>query len=124
MKKFFIIIGLIILVVVGGGVTLMLMSFNPAAYQKQVIASVKELTGRDLFVGGTTSVTWSPMPTIVMKNVRLSNISQSREDVMLTAESVRAPFRREAAPPAGFVRTGSVPARYHTPSDTGTSLPP
>ena len=90
MKKFFIIIGLIILVVVGGGVTLMLMSFNPAAYQKQVIASVKELTGRDLFVGGTTSVTWSPMPTIVMKNVRLSNISQSREDVMLTAESVRA----------------------------------
>ncbi len=89
MKKFFIILGLVFLVVIGGGMTLMVMSFNPTAYQKQVIASIKDLTGRDLFVGGTTSITWSPMPTIVMKNIRLANINQSQQDTMLTAETVR-----------------------------------
>ncbi len=89
MKKILFIIVLIALLVAGGLATLVALTFNPEAYRKQVMASILELTGRDLTVGGQTIMTWTPVPTIVMEKVRLSNQPQSPEKTMLSVEKVR-----------------------------------
>ena len=89
MKKVLFIIGFIVIAAVGVLAALIVITFNPEVYRKQAMASVRELTGRDLTVGGQTVMTWMPMPTIVMEKVQLSNQGQSTEKTMLTAESVR-----------------------------------
>lgn len=89
MKKVLFIIGFIVIAAVGVLAALVVITFNPEVYRKQAMASVRELTGRDLTVGGQTVMTWMPMPTIVMEKVQLSNQGQSTEKTMLTAESVR-----------------------------------
>lgn len=89
MKKFLVILTLLILVMVGGVIGLVITSFNPAAYQKQVVASIQKLTGREVTIEGDTSITWSPIPTIIMQNIRLANIDKSQNPVMLSIDQAR-----------------------------------
>ncbi len=88
-KKLILIFIVLALLAGGGLVALVMMSFNPEAYQKQVMASIRELTGRELTVGGPTVMTWSPMPTVVMQKVKISNQNQSDEKTMLSVDRVQ-----------------------------------
>ena len=89
MKKFLLIVLLLLLLAVGGVVGLVMMSFNPASYQKQVVESVQKLTGREVSITGEASITWNPIPTIVMRDIRLSNTDKSENPVMLSVESAK-----------------------------------
>jgi len=89
MKKFLLLVLLLVVLAVGGIVTMVAMSFNPTAYEKSVVAYLSHLTGREVTVGGTTSVTWNPVPTITLNNVRLSNIDKSANPTMLAIEKVQ-----------------------------------
>ncbi|MDR2902397.1 MAG: AsmA family protein [Lactobacillales bacterium] len=88
MKKF--LIAFVVLVILGlGGLTYFLAkSLNSESYEQQIIQIVSKLTGRELSIRGGTSVGWRPLPTIVMKEVTLSNHSISPEPLMMVAESV------------------------------------
>ena len=89
MKKFLFVVLLLCVLAVGGVATLVVMSFNPGSYEKQVIAALQKLTGREVKIGGATSIQWNPMPTITLNDLRLSNIDKSAEADMLTIERVR-----------------------------------
>ena len=89
MKKFLFFVLLLVVLVVGGLVTMVAMSFNPTAYEKGVISYLSHLTGREVTIGGTTSVTWNPVPTITLNNVRISNIDKSTNPTMLSIEKVQ-----------------------------------
>ena len=88
MKKFLIIVLLLGVSVVGGVVTLALMSFNPSAYERDVVAYLQKLTGRDVSIGGTTAISWNPEPTVTLNNIKISNIDKSQNPVMLSVEKM------------------------------------
>ena len=89
MKKFLLIVLLLLIAVIGGVVGLVIMSFNPTSYQRQVIESVQKLTGRELTIAGETSITWNPIPTIVMQDIRLANTDKSENSDMLSIKSAK-----------------------------------
>ena len=89
MKKFFVILLLLIVLVVGGLVGLVMMSFNPTAYQKQVVSFIQKLTEREVVVNGGTSITWNPIPTVVINDIRLANIDQSKTPTMMSIDKVQ-----------------------------------
>ena len=89
MKKFLFFVLLLVVLAAGGLVTMVAMSFNPTAYEKGVISYLSRLTGREVTIGGTTSVTWNPVPTITLNNVRISNIDKSANPTMLSIEKVQ-----------------------------------
>lgn len=89
MKKFLIVLLLIVLLIVGGMITMFAMSFNPTTFQNEVISSVQKLSGRDVSVRGTTTVSWTPMPTVRITDIRLENIDKSKNPNMLTIEEMK-----------------------------------
>ena len=89
MKKFLLILLLLIVLVVGGLVTMVMMSFNSTAYERQVVSTLQKLTGREVFVDGNTEITWNPMPTVTMGRVRLLNIEKATDPDMLTVEKIK-----------------------------------
>ena len=89
MKKFLFIVLLLVVLAVGGVVTMVVMSFNPTAYERDVVTYLKKLTGREVSVGGTTAITWNPIPTVTMTDVKISNIDKSQNPVMVSVEKVQ-----------------------------------
>lgn len=89
MKKFLIIALLIVLLLVGGLVAMVVVSFNPATFQNEVISSLQKLTGRTVSVNGETVVSWNPMPTVQLTDVRLGNMDKSQNPEMLTIEKMQ-----------------------------------
>ncbi|MBR5129636.1 MAG: AsmA family protein [Alphaproteobacteria bacterium] len=89
MKKFILTVLLIIVVLACAFVYLLVRSLNSQSYQQQIIASVSELTGREMTVAGNTSFKWLPIPTLVMNNVAISNHKDSDKANMVTADSIQ-----------------------------------
>ncbi len=88
MKKFLLTI-LLLIVLIGGGLGFFIIrSFNAENFQKQVVQGVSEQTGRTLTIQGKTTVSWFPIPTIVLNNVSLSNQPGSPREVMMQAQQV------------------------------------
>ena len=88
MKKFLFIVLLLCLLAVGGVVAMVALSFNPSAYERDVVAYLQKLTGRDVSIEGTTAISWNPEPTVTLNNLRISNIDKSQHPVMLSVEKV------------------------------------
>ena len=88
MKKFILIVLSIVLIVAGTLAYLLFKSVNSTSYQQQIISAVSELTGRTLTTSGQGSFKWMPMPTLVMKDIQLSNHQGSEKQSMLTADSM------------------------------------
>ena len=88
MKKFLFIVLLLCLLAVGGVVTMVAMTFNPSAYERDVVAYLQKLTGRDVSVGGTTAISWNPEPVVTINNLKISNIDKSQNPVMVSVDKV------------------------------------
>lgn len=89
MKKFLLVLVLLVLLIAGGVGAMIGLSFNPVAYEKNVIQSLQKLTGRDVYVGGKTQISWLPMPTVIMRDVRIANTDKSTNSTMLEIEKVQ-----------------------------------
>jgi uncharacterized protein involved in outer membrane biogenesis len=75
-----IVLGLLVLVVAIVGY--FILTFNPETYKPQIVAAVKQATGRDLQIKGHIGLGWSLSPTIEVSDVTLSNPSGfSRPDM-------------------------------------------
>ena len=75
-----IVLGLLVLVVAVTGY--FVLTFDPETYKPQIVAAVKQATGRDLQIKGKIGLAWSLSPTIEASDVTLSNPSGfSRPDM-------------------------------------------
>ena len=75
-----IVFGLLVLVVAVTGY--FVLTFDPETYKPQIVAAVKQATGRDLQIKGKIGLAWSLSPTIEVSDVTLSNPSGfSRPDM-------------------------------------------
>ena len=75
-----IVLGLLVLVVAVTGY--FVLTFDPETYKPQIVAAVKQATGRDLEIKGKIGLAWSLSPTIEASDVTLSNPSGfSRPDM-------------------------------------------
>lgn len=88
MKK--ILYGLVALI----GLALVLVLVGPSfidwsRYKGEIELKTKEITGRDLVIGGPISVSILPQPTLVAEDIRLANISGAAVADMVTLKSLR-----------------------------------
>ena len=88
MKKFFLTVLFLFFLIVGGLGFFIIRSFNTDAFQKQIVESISEMTGREFNVMGATYVSWFPTPRIVMNDITLANIKGSQRAVMVRANRV------------------------------------
>ncbi len=88
MKKFLLAVLLLIMLIAGTLGYFIIRSFNADNFQKQVVQGVSDLTGRTLTIQGATSVSWFPIPTIVLHKVALTNHTDSPRAIMLQADTV------------------------------------
>ena len=88
MKKFLLIVLFLCFLAVGGVVAMVMMSFNPSAYERDVVGYLQKLTGRNVSVGGTTAISWNPEPTVTMNDIKITNIDKSKNPVMLSIDKV------------------------------------
>lgn len=88
MKKFFLTVLFLFFLIVGGLGFFIIRSFNTDAFQKQIVESISEMTGREFNVMGATYVSWFPMPRIVMNDITLANVKGSQRAVMVRANRV------------------------------------
>lgn len=88
MKKFLLTVLFLIMVILGGLGFFIVRSFNAENFQKQIVKSMSDITGREFNVMGTTYVTWLPSPEIILNDVTLSNAKGSTRAVMLSIERV------------------------------------
>lgn len=64
-------------------------SFNTEAFKTQIVQSIQEATGRTFNINGAYKLTWTPLPTMTLENVTLSNIDNAQNPEMLKAEKVQ-----------------------------------
>lgn len=88
MKKFLLTVLFLLIVIFGGLGFFIVRSFNAENFQKQIVKSMSEITGREFNVMGSTYVTWLPSPEIILNDVTLSNAKGSTRAVMLSIERV------------------------------------
>ncbi len=88
-KKLFLWLLLILLAVVGLFLTTAYLSFNTEAFKEQIVTAVNNTTGRTFSVNGPYLLTWDPMPTMTLENVSLSNIEQSKNKELFSAEKIK-----------------------------------
>lgn len=88
MKKFLFTIFFLFLIVFGGLTFFIIRSFNSENFQKQIVQSVSELTGREFNIMGATYVSWFPSPKIVLNDVTLSNAKESSRSIMMHANRI------------------------------------
>lgn len=89
MKKFFLFLILIVVLIIAVLVGLVMMSFNPTAYEKQVVGTLQRLTGREVSIGAGTAISWSPVPTVVMNDMRLKNMDKGSAQDLMRIEKVQ-----------------------------------
>lgn len=88
MKKFFLTLLFIIFILIGLLGFIAIRSFNSDTFQKQIVQSITEMTGREFNVMGATYVSWFPIPKIVMNDVTLANTKEAHRNVMLRANRI------------------------------------
>ena len=88
MKKFLFTVLFLLCVIIGGLGFFVVRSFNADNFQKQIIKTVSEVTGREFNVMGATYVDWVPSPEIILNDVTLSNTKGSTRGVMLSIPRV------------------------------------
>lgn len=88
MKKFFLTLLFFIFILIGLVGFIAIRSFNSDTFQKQIVQSISEMTGREFNVMGATYVSWFPIPKIVMNDVTLANAKDAHRNVMLRANRV------------------------------------
>lgn len=76
------------------GLALVLLLVGPrfidwSAYKSEIEARTKEITGRDLVIGGPISVSILPQPTLVAEDIRFANIEGAAVADMVTLKSLR-----------------------------------
>ena len=80
--------GVIVLAV--AGVFIFLATFDINQYRPQIIAGVKDATGRDLSIDGDLELSVSLSPTVRAEGIRLTNASWGSEPHMVEIEEVEA----------------------------------
>ena len=88
MKKFLLTVLFLLCVIIGGMAFFVIRSFNADNFQKQIVKTVSEITGREFNVMGATYVSWFPSPEIVLNDVTLANAKGSTRGVMLSIPRV------------------------------------
>ncbi|MBQ8251104.1 MAG: AsmA family protein [Alphaproteobacteria bacterium] len=88
MKKFLLTVLFLLCVIVGGLGFFIIRSFNADNFQKQIVKTVSEITGREFNVMGATYVSWVPSPEIILNDVTLANVKGSTRGVMLSIPRV------------------------------------
>ena len=88
MKKFLFTVLFLLCVIIGGLGFFVVRSFNADNFQKQIIKTVSEVTGREFNVMGATYVDCVPSPEIILNDVTLSNTKGSTRGVMLSIPRV------------------------------------
>ncbi len=88
MKKFLLTVLFLLCVIIGGLAFFVIRSFNADNFQKQIVKTVSEITGREFNVMGATYVSWFPSPEIVLNDVTLANAKGSTRGVMLSIPRV------------------------------------
>ena len=88
MKKFLLTVLFLLCVIIGGLGFFIVRSFNADNFQKQIVKTVSEVTGREFNVMGATYVDWVPSPEIVLNDVTLANSKGSTRGVMLSIPRV------------------------------------
>lgn len=88
MKKFLFTILFLFLIILGGLAFFIIRSFNTENFQKQIVQSVSELTGREFNIMGATYVSWFPSPKIILNDVTLSNTKGNPRSVMMRANRI------------------------------------
>ena len=92
MKKFLLILLAIFLLIIASFGFMFYRSFDEEAYKAQIIASTKELTGRDMVINGQFSLEIFPSPVIRISDVVVKNKKGFDED-FLKIKSVEARIR-------------------------------
>ena len=64
-------------------------SFNAQAVQNQFVAALQDMTGREIAVGGAPELKWQPIPTLTLKDMTVSNVTDSKIPNMLTIIEVQ-----------------------------------
>ena len=64
-------------------------SFNAASVQNQFIKALQDVTGREVSTTGEPELRWKPIPTLILKNMTLSNVKESEKPHMLTIPEVQ-----------------------------------
>ena len=93
MKKFLMILLVIILLAVGGVGFMFYKSFDEDAYKAQIIASTKELTGKDMLINGQFSLDLFPSPVIKISDVIIKNNAGEKNADFVKIASVEAHLR-------------------------------
>ena len=93
MKKFLLILLLVVLLAFGGFAFMFYKSFDEEAYRAQVIASTKELTGRDMVINGQFSLNIFPSPVIRISDVIIKNKAGEKQTDFIKIASIEAHIR-------------------------------
>ena len=90
MKKFLLILLAFVLLAFGGIAFMFYKSFDENAYKAQLIASTKELTGRDMVINGQFSLDIFPSPVIKISDVVIKNKAGEKDSDFIKIASVEA----------------------------------
>ena len=93
MKKFFLILLFLILLAFGGLAFMFYKSFDEDSYKAQVIASTKELIGRQMVINGQFSLDLFPSPVIKISDVVIKNKAGEKDPDFIKIASVEAHIR-------------------------------
>ena len=93
MKKFLLILLIVILVAVGGIGFMFYKSFDEDAYKAQIIASTKEITGREMVINGQFSLDVFPSPVIKFSDVVIKDKNSQGNDDFVKVASIEAHIR-------------------------------
>ena len=77
---------LVVLIVAGAGI--FALTFDPNSYKPQIVAAVKNATGRDITLGGRIQLGLSLQPTLTVQNVSFANPPGFSRPQMATLEEL------------------------------------
>ncbi|MGE4480934.1 AsmA family protein [Acidocella sp.] len=81
---------LVVILLPLGAAGLFIARFNPNAYAPQIIAAVRQATGRTLTIGGPLRLQFSLTPTLAASNLSLANPAGFTDPSLLTLDKVEA----------------------------------
>ncbi|MBL8674607.1 MAG: AsmA family protein, partial [Rhodospirillales bacterium] len=89
LKKILIGVGVLVGLIVAAGVATPFL-IDPNAFKPQIVAKVKEATGRDLVIDGPLRLSMFPTPSVSAEGVRLSNAPGGKAAQMLDLKAASA----------------------------------
>ncbi|MBP5784407.1 MAG: AsmA family protein, partial [Methanobrevibacter sp.] len=90
MKKIILIFFLLFVVGIGSFVAWFAYSFNGENYKKELIEDLTNATGRAVQIEGPVTLSWVPLPTVVISDLSISNQEGSPDPVMFSVKQIYA----------------------------------